>query len=343
VETVKRGTERLPGSVRKDLLDRVKGLQRLLELEDAAKRKASGEATTSAEPEPAEWERLSAGEQWETLSPGERRGLRDPEIRKNLEIVVSCLSDAIELGERGELPAASGLRLVELVNEPRAMLHLETLLETRRSAEQVLLRCADEVLLRERTAAEFDEQEATLVTWRRRYGDDLPELLDPRRRDRSEDVEAARERLQQLVAARFALYRPLRARRELRIRSLPGLGGVVAGFAVLFGVAITLALGDDVELSTVLLGAVAGAAGASLSGLLKFRDEVRLGAEVREFTPFFLAQTVVGAVFGLLVVLVGAAGWIAVQDSPAGIGALSFAAGFSEPFALGIVTRLAER
>jgi hypothetical protein len=36
----------------------------------------------------------------------------------------------------------------------------------------------------------------------------------------------------------------------------------------------------------VFLAAAAGAAGAVLSGPLKFRDEMRLGAQVKEFRPF---------------------------------------------------------
>jgi hypothetical protein len=266
---------------------------------------------------------------------------KDPEVRKNIEILASRLSDAAEVARRGALGHEPAEHILDLAEQARQAPSLVTLLEARRLVEQSIIQRADADLLREWTAAEFAEKEGTLTTWRRRYGDDLPEILDPRRGEPSIEVaRATRHALQQLVAERFALYRPIRARRDLRLRSLPVLAGVVSVVAVLFAAAIAVQPGA--ELRTVFVGAAAGAAGASLSGLIKFRDEVRLGSEVREFTPFYLAQTLVGGVFGLLVVLLGESGWIALEDNVFGIGAISFAAGFSEPFALGIVARLTE-
>jgi hypothetical protein len=93
----------------------------------------------------------------------------------------------------------------------------------------------------------------------------------------------------------------------------------------------------------VLLAAAAGASGAALSGMLKFRDEVKLGTQMREFLPVYLVQVVVGAVFGLFIDLVIAADWLSFAPSAASIGVLAFAAGFSEPFALGIVAWMTER
>ena len=92
-----------------------------------------------------------------------------------------------------------------------------------------------------------------------------------------------------------------------------------------------------------MLAAAAGASGAALSGLLKFRDEVRLGSQVREFLPFYLVQVGVGAVFGLFINLVFAANWLSFAPSTAGICVLAFAAGFSEPFALGIIAKMTDR
>lgn len=106
-------------------------------------------------------------------------------------------------------------------------------------------------------------------------------------------------RLQRLVASRFWLYRPLRARRELWTIYLRRF----AVWVLLFGVVLGAAIAWQVTAGTraVLLAASAVASGASLSGLLKFRDEVRLGAQIKEFWALYLAQAVVGGVFGLLV------------------------------------------
>jgi peptide/nickel transport system permease protein len=108
-------------------------------------------------------------------------------------------------------------------------------------------------------------------------------------------------RLQRLVAARFWLYRPLRARRSLRTRYLWRLVPVLLVLGLLLGVTMTLALPQGAR--PVWLAAAAGAAGASLSGLLRFRDEVRLGSQVRAFVPFYLAQVVVGGLLGGVIVV----------------------------------------
>jgi hypothetical protein len=196
-------------------------------------------------------------------------------------------------------------------------------------------------LLRQRTAAEYAEQEATLPTWRGFYGPEPPDILGDRAIDESNEVVAVtRARLHRLVAAGFWLYRPLRARRTLRIRAVTVLGPVL----VLAGAGLGVALWQArVAGWTVVLAAAAGLTGAALSGFIKFRDEVRLGAQVRQFMPFYLVQLTVGAVFGLLVVLVVAAGWLTSETNTAVIGIISFAAGFSEPFAVGLVTKVAER
>jgi len=274
------------------------------------------------------------------ISNRERRILGDPEVRKNVEILAARLADTMDCHRRAPLPEAATKRLAELVGEAREALSLETLLDTRRSVEELLLECADLSLLRQWTAAEYAEEEATLPTWRRTYGPEPPALLDqPDPPDQA--VQVTRMRLLRLVAERFSLYRPLRARRKLRTIYLRYLVPVVLVFGGLLGVAIAREVPSAA--GTVLLAAAAGASGASLSGLLRFRDEVKLGAQIREFLAFYLAQVIVGGTFGLLVFLVITAGWIDLGGNAARIGAVSFAAGFSEPFALGVVAKMTER
>jgi hypothetical protein len=284
------------------------------------------------------------------LTKQQRRVLRDPEVRKNVEILAARVCDAIDLNRRRSLPPADPLpqevtnRLFELLCEPLKALCLETLLDTRRSVEELLIEHSDLLLLQQRTAEEYAEEEATLLTWRRFYGGERPELLNLNycSESPSEQVQkSTKVRLQCLVAARFSLYRPLRARRRLRIIYLRYFGPVLLLAGLLFGLAIGFQ--HHVGVRVVLLATAAGAAGAALSGLLKFRDEVRLGAQVREFLPFYLVQVEVGAVFGLFIDLVFAAGWLRFAPSAAGIGVLAFAAGFSEPFAVGIVAKMTER
>jgi hypothetical protein len=233
-------------------------------------------------------------------------------------------------------------RLSELLCEPRKALCLETLLDTRRTVEELLLECADLSLLRQRTSEEYAEEEATLLTWRRLYGAELPELFNSSPESSSKRVQdSTRLKLLRLVAARFSLYRPLRARRRLRIIYLCYISPVLLLAGILFGLAIGFQ--HQTGVGAVLLAAAAGASGAALSGLLKFRDEVKLGAQMREFLPFYLVQVGVGAVFGLFIDLIIATDWLSIAPSTAGIGVLAFAAGFSEPFALGIVAKMTEK
>jgi hypothetical protein len=280
-----------------------------------------------------------------TSDPDERV-LRDPEVRKNIEILAARISDVIDLNRRHQLsPEVTKLssevmksvrsRLSELLCEQRNALCLETLLDTRRSMELLLLEHPDLPLLEQRTAEEYAAEESTLLTWRRLYGDGLPELLNDSLKSSSQEVQdSTTVKLRRLVVERFELYRPLRARRRLRIIYLCYIAPVLLLAGLLFGLAI--GMGAPV----VLLAAATGATGAALSGLLKFRDEVKLGAQVREFPLFYLVQVGVGAVFGLFVDLFFATGWLTLAPNSAGIGVAAFAAGFSEPFALGIVAKI---
>jgi hypothetical protein len=87
--------------------------------------------------------------------------LRDPEVRKNIETLATLLSDSIDLDQQQPLCQEVTNRLSELLCEPRKALCLETLLDTRRSVEELLVEHADLSLLRQRTAGEYAEEEAT--------------------------------------------------------------------------------------------------------------------------------------------------------------------------------------
>lgn len=105
--------------------------------------------------------------------------------------------------------------------------------------------------------------------------------------------------------------------------------------------AVAIATVDDVD-DAFLLTAAGGAAGAALGHLIKLRDDIRRGAELREFAPFFIAQIIVGAAGGLLAFVISQAGIVAVGDRGTnGLAALGFVVGFSEAAFLGLVARIA--
>jgi hypothetical protein len=309
--------------------------------EESSERRAAGACPGTLEDKRQWLYGLLAGT--ESIEQG-GRVLCDPEVRKNIEILAARLSDAIDLVRREVLleEGKAGKRLNVIICDLKNAFCLETLLDTRRWVEELLLECADPSLLHQRTAEEYAEEETSLLTWRELYGAELPEILSDSAESRSERVLiSTRARLQRLVEARFSRYRPLRARRSLRIIYLCYMGPALLIAGLLFGVAIGFQ--HKVEVRVVLLAAAAGASGAALGGLLKFRDEVKPGAQVREFAPFYYVQVVIGAVFGLFIDIVFAAGWLKVGSSAAGIGVLAFVAGYSEPFALGIVAKMVER
>jgi len=85
--------------------------------------------------------------------------------------------------------------------------------------------------------------------------------------------------------------------------------------------------------------------GATLSGTMRIRDDLRDLDDLRSFWPAMRVQPLVGATAGLVVLLLMESGALDIgrDDSGhwAGRALLAFAAGFSEPFFLGLVQRVA--
>lgn len=99
----------------------------------------------------------------------------------------------------------------------------------------------------------------------------------------------------------------------------------------------------------VVLTAAAGALGSTLSGVFRVRDHLARLDELRNFWPTMRVQPLTGACAGLFVLLALASKTIAIGSTsspsgsltPAGLALIAFAAGFSEPFFLGIIQRVA--
>jgi hypothetical protein len=183
------------------------------------------------------------------------------------------------------------------------MLSLETLLDARGSLEELLLQCADLTPLQQWTAAQYAEEEATLTTWQRLYGTELPQLLNDRPDPFIPGGQGPYGQHARETPAAYGLAVLAVSAAEGPPGTLDDLPTPFAVWVLLFGVVLGAAIAWQVTAGTraVLLAASAVASGASLSGLLKFRDEVRLGAQIKEFWALYLAQAIVGGVFGLLV------------------------------------------
>ena len=132
------------------------------------------------------------------------------------------------------------------------------------------------------------------------------------------------------------------ARGELKRRT--AIMAAVVLFLAVLGLATTVAFLVNyprAPLAAAAAAAAAGATGAALGGLIKLRDQVILGSQIRQFRPFFLGQVVIGAAAGLVTFLVVQAHIITISGPPGvGTAALAFAVGFSEAAFVGLLSRL---
>jgi hypothetical protein len=302
--------------------------------------------------------------------------LGDPEFTKNLRTLHQLIAGARGICERaypgynagsGEAggdsvsagaasppePSDRGRRMTSRIDElaerialPRDRpLTLESLLGHRFDVEQLLIEIGDEKYLRLRAAALYEEGEGTYVRWRDMFGQPPPLLAESgsnaaeSERDTATDdrIEATKLMLARLLAAKEAQDLPLRARRELKARVVWLILPLIFAAACLFALALAI-VENDVD--SVLLAGAAGLAGAALGGLLQLRDEVTRGAQLREFTPFYLGQLLVGATAGLLVYAADRSGVVEIVGGPAGVATVAFAVGFSEAAFLRLLARV---
>ncbi len=93
------------------------------------------------------------------------------------------------------------------------------------------------------------------------------------------------------------------------------------------------------------VAAIAGALGGAVSGTYKLRDHITRIAALRAFEPAIAVQPLLGAGAGLFLLLALESDLLKVGNVAAGdwhvAGAVGFVAGFSEPFFLGVVNRVA--
>jgi hypothetical protein len=293
---------------------------------------------------------------------GEEPSLRSPdagdaEFVKNLQIFLRLVVDADALylraahnltGDPAQAAAVTG-RVEELrarITLPTEVpLTLELLLGRRFELERLLIELGDRTYLAGRLADLYDEQPGTFSTWRSLYGDELPPLLPGGVTGRPEtvpppgpeEVEATRERLARLMHAKESQAQAAKARWALKQR-VTALTILVLLLAVAaFGVAVAGMVADDRALWSA---AAAGAAGAALGGLIRLRDEVAFGTQVRQFWLPFCGQVLVGVAAGVLTFLIDDGGLVAVAGGSAGVAAVAFAVGFSEAAFVGLLTRL---
>lgn len=281
--------------------------------------------------------------------------ITDPEFKKNLRIYRRLIDGAVGLCQRARCRAMSSYpaqapplpppatapllcrieELTERITLPKDVpLTLKVLLGWRFALEQLLVELADAEYLYPRAAELYAEGEGTVVTWRELFPGATPWPDDELTANGAASFAKTRWRVGQLLAAKGAQDLPLRARRELKLRALYLLLAVFVIAVGTFAVQIRLA-----AFPSSLLAMSAGVTGAALGMLVKLRDELNRGAQIREFLPFSFAQLVIGATAGLVVCVLNATPVINLGDD-GGVAAFAFAAGFSEAAFLRLLGRI---
>ncbi|HEX2502699.1 MAG TPA: hypothetical protein VHK00_02060 [Miltoncostaeaceae bacterium] len=268
--------------------------------------------------------------------------VRDPEFRKTLHNLSRLIVDAEGICRRVTLAPSEVAELTEAVSMPRrSPWTLEIVLARRFRLEALLIDLGDEKYLRERAAAFYTERHGQGVRWGTMYPRQVPPILAGSRSGRRpgpDDVDLTRRMLQQLVAAKQFDDVPVRNRNELTLRALRIIAPVVLLASVAFAIAIADVVPDDRVLQ---LAAAAGAIGAALGTLIRVRDDLVPGSQIRELVPFFISQVTVGATAGMLAFLVDRSGIVAVGGDASGLAAVAFALGFTEAAFLRLIARVA--
>jgi hypothetical protein len=278
----------------------------------------------------------------------------DPELRKVYGVIRAHLSEARRLlaSSTGRLTLRNETTERELeavLRQDPAALVLDTAWELAATLKRLNLRLGDEFYVA--AQLEYEQQRAGQAGkwhgWNTQFQrPELDSLVKAYGSDKAtiDDHKVAVERLTSLYLSREEAGRDRGARAGLKAKLLNDL--VLPFFALLIGLGIAVNYAAEGSvLPTMIMAACAGALGSMLSGVFKVRDQLIRLDELRSFIPAMRVQPFIGASAGLILWLILDSEALEVgagsSATSSGIGLLAFVAGFSEPFFLGIVQRVA--
>ena len=274
---------------------------------------------------------------------------RDSELQKVLARIYALLDEMLRLrrSEEGILETDQK-RIQQLLVPAPAALTLDAAIELFDALDRIVMengdaRCICSGIEREHL---WSQGSTTWLTWDRMYGALIPEAVEmyssgqpvPRAQ-----LDSARNRLLSFRRARSDDYQVHRARQKMRAKNLRILAALLLPLVIAFGWLLGTNDTGGLSPSGVGLVAVVGALGSVMSGTIRARDKLVRGSDLRAFRSGLLAQVFIGAGSSLVLLLLLTSGILAVAgtDSLAGKAALGFVAGFSEPFFLKTVERVA--
>ncbi len=275
----------------------------------------------------------------------------DAEHRKLYGRLLSSLGDLRRLeNESRLLDEATRSRLTLLLSAPHALGSTDSTLELVDEVRKALVPVGDERYLRPLLVDERNRDlrrkdrakvgppnASTLIGWSDVYPDvSLAALLaEPF------DVERVRKLLLSFYECRRERYRLHRARVRMKGDYLLLLAPILLGLITGVGVMVAILHSGGGGTARTILASFAGALGGSVSGAYRLRDQIEGLNEMRAFKPALWVQPLVGAAAGLILLLVLESGLLGEDASSwERTGLLAFAAGFSEPFFLGVVNRV---
>jgi hypothetical protein len=254
--------------------------------------------------------------------PDDQAPLRTAAVRERVRELLACDLNALSIDSAWELANQLKRELLVLGDTPYVWAHLEYEAQRDRSRDKW-----------HRWSDHFSRKRLQALIDAGANGDV----------DRSTQLEAVRS-LRKLYELRAEAGLDRRARAAQKCRYLTLLIPILLTLLAALSGAIDEASGGAVW-KEITLAASAGALGAALSGIFRVRDRLIELDDLRSFWPAMRIQPLIGATAGLVTLLIlegGAVKLDGTNTSPwAAIALLTFVAGFSEPFFLGLVQRVA--
>lgn len=310
-------------------------------------RMADALGARTADISPATLDELLAPARWQ-------RNVGSPELKKALGYLQGAIADARRL--LAVPPDSLSLRTDEIearfrdvLDQPVDSLTIDSAWELYGQVKAMLPLLANGDYI----AAQLDYEAQRVKDgsrwhgWNQHFGkDELAQMRSNyRKRQPNETLHRqAAEKLSFLYTQRTEAGRDRRARAGQKCRYLNALAPALLALQAALVIAIGYFAADDV-LKAVAVAGTAGALGATLSGTMRIRDDLRDLDDLRSFWPAMRVQPLVGATAGLVVLLLMESGTLDIGSDDSGHWAgralLAFTAGFSEPFFLGLVQRVA--
>jgi hypothetical protein len=296
---------------------------------------------------PPTLEQLLASARW-------RRDTRDPELKKALGYVQAALGEvrrvlALPPDDLSLRNAEIAARLRDVLDQPVGSLRIDSAWELYSEVKSILpfLGNGDYVASQLDHEAERLNDPSRWHPWTLHFsGAELERLRANYERPEPDSRLHAQAagKLAFLYARRAEAGRDRRAKAAQKTRYLNVLGPTLLALQAALVFAIDAVADDSAIWKQIVVAGTAGALGATLAGTMKIRDGLRELDDLRSFWPAMRVQPLVGATAGLIVLLVIETGTLDVggeSGSWAGRALVAFAAGFSEPFFLGLVQRVA--